>query len=803
MRKGVLLLLALLFVSACGTTTFIVVRRGKLDLERPGAVLPEAASRVYYVSLKGNDEWSGTLAEPNVSGTDGPWKNIKKAANTLQAGDTVFIREGTYKEQVIPKNSGSANNYITYTVYQKENVVVDGTSVALDNSDWGGLIKINQKAYIKIIGLQIRNSFGGSPGPAGIHVQNSNHIFLLNNSTYNTRSSGIYVKDSSYITADGNNVEQAVNGGSQECISFSGVTNFEVKNNKVHNGVGFYSGGEGIDIKDSSSYGAVHHNHVYDLPGEVGIYIDSYSGHLHDVEVYNNETSTSQAMAINAEQGGITENIRVYNNVIYNADLDGLQVSDCCSGNEGMKRNIELSNNTIYHCGYGGYGGGIAIRATKLENLSIKNNIVSQNNLWQIRDKTGLAKASKNLIDGYRKYGGEIAPDGVNNLSGSPLFVNPGTYNFALQSGSPAIKAGVQVYVNPTVYTGNTAAVLLAFDFKDYTRFQGNYDIGAYGYGGTPGTFPTPTVTPTVSPTVTPTPTPTGAPTPTSTPVPTLTPTPSPTPSSTSPSTQIIIDNGTSGYVESANDWFDSSYAGSYGTKSRANHCLPSGDSASWSTTIPTTGTWSIHAWWTAGVGRVTDVKYKIYRGTTLLETKSVNQQVNGGAFNLLGNYAFNSGDTAKVTILDNSSVCGCPVEPCTVSADSVKFSMGTPSTPIVTPTPTPTSTSTPIQPSDTIGPAITVKKCWLGICSGLSSGYTFPSWSSVKFVASAKDASQISSIQVFFDGDLKATCTGVASCSLKLSVRSVSVGNHVLQVVAVDNSANKNPASSVYVLVK
>ncbi len=33
----------------------------------------------FYVSPRGNDNWSGTLAEPNAAGTDGPFASINRA----------------------------------------------------------------------------------------------------------------------------------------------------------------------------------------------------------------------------------------------------------------------------------------------------------------------------------------------------------------------------------------------------------------------------------------------------------------------------------------------------------------------------------------------------------------------------------------------------------------------------------------------------------------------------------------------------------------------------------------------------
>src|SRR5665647_2294490 len=67
----------------------------------------------YYVATTGNNNYTAAQAQ-NVAT---PWKTIQKAANTLVAGDTVYIRVGTYKEQITPKNSGNASKYIVYTTY--------------------------------------------------------------------------------------------------------------------------------------------------------------------------------------------------------------------------------------------------------------------------------------------------------------------------------------------------------------------------------------------------------------------------------------------------------------------------------------------------------------------------------------------------------------------------------------------------------------------------------------------------------------------------------------------------------------
>ena len=74
----------------------------------------------YVVAPDGNDSNPGSETKP--------WLTIQKAANTLVSGDTVYIRAGIYEEQVIPQNSGSAGNTITYAAYPGETVTIDGNS---------------------------------------------------------------------------------------------------------------------------------------------------------------------------------------------------------------------------------------------------------------------------------------------------------------------------------------------------------------------------------------------------------------------------------------------------------------------------------------------------------------------------------------------------------------------------------------------------------------------------------------------------------------------------------------------------
>ena len=78
----------------------------------------------YYVAPWGSDDSSGTFAKP--------WKTVNKAAATMIAGDSVFIRGGVYKEGINPANSGTLSDPIAYVRYNNEEVIVEGGETVMN-----------------------------------------------------------------------------------------------------------------------------------------------------------------------------------------------------------------------------------------------------------------------------------------------------------------------------------------------------------------------------------------------------------------------------------------------------------------------------------------------------------------------------------------------------------------------------------------------------------------------------------------------------------------------------------------------
>ena len=76
----------------------------------------------YYVSISGDDSNPGTL--------DLPFRTIQHATSIVEAGDTVHIRGGTYREKISIENlHGTKDNPITFKNYNDEEVVVSGAKV--------------------------------------------------------------------------------------------------------------------------------------------------------------------------------------------------------------------------------------------------------------------------------------------------------------------------------------------------------------------------------------------------------------------------------------------------------------------------------------------------------------------------------------------------------------------------------------------------------------------------------------------------------------------------------------------------
>lgn len=79
--------------------------------------IPTSAGNEIFVSPTGsNRKGNGTI--------DSPYQTITWANGKAQPGDTIYLREGTYRDTIAPANSGTPVKPITYKAYNGEKVVI-------------------------------------------------------------------------------------------------------------------------------------------------------------------------------------------------------------------------------------------------------------------------------------------------------------------------------------------------------------------------------------------------------------------------------------------------------------------------------------------------------------------------------------------------------------------------------------------------------------------------------------------------------------------------------------------------------
>jgi hypothetical protein len=153
-----------------------------------------------YVSPNGNDSWSGRLASPNRTRTDGPFATLERARDAIrtlkrqgklpEGGVTVWLRGGTYTQltpfELTAEDSGTPQSPITYSAYRNEQVrLVGGKRVTgwKPVTDATVLRKLPPKARGKVLvadlrsqgitdfGQMRRRGFGSSAAvPAGLEL---------------------------------------------------------------------------------------------------------------------------------------------------------------------------------------------------------------------------------------------------------------------------------------------------------------------------------------------------------------------------------------------------------------------------------------------------------------------------------------------------------------------------------------------------------------------------------------------------------------------------------------------------------
>src|SRR4030042_645113 len=432
-----------------------------------------ASAATYYVSTAGSDTNPGTQAQP--------WRTIQKAANTMAAGDTVIIRNGTYNEiidltgstGVEGKSGNSIQGYISYIGESRDGVIIDGTGLGWGSGFVSGAAARGDRAmnFIKISRMTLQN-FAGD----GV-------IFYAN------KSDGNYPRSASHdIIVENLKVHDNQMGGIMFCGGEEPNTgyNFVVRNCEVYNNYGAHHGikisGDPREIYDGDHIhdSIVENNIVYNNGGNsttegIGIHVSSgnyritvrnntaygnrrngIAAHMVWDSVYEGNTAYNNGQGhYSYDENGIiiwrSRNVTVRNNRVYGNSGNtsfGIVLGGTLGSN--YSSNLVVVNNLIYNNGGNTYSGGIEIRA-ETTNSSIYNNLIANNGLGIRTDNAGsgnriinniLYKNTRQLLLGtgnsydYNIYYPSInfSGKGSHDLGVDPLFVNQNATDYHLLS---------------------------------------------------------------------------------------------------------------------------------------------------------------------------------------------------------------------------------------------------------------------------------------------------------------------------------------------------------------------------------
>ncbi|OQY48533.1 MAG: hypothetical protein B6240_04600 [Desulfobacteraceae bacterium 4572_87] len=129
-----------------------------------------------------------------------------------------------------------------------------------------------------------------------------------------------------------------------EAISIAGAHQFEVAYNHIHD-----CSKEGIDIKETSSNGIVHHNHIHHVKRQ-GLYVDAWFGTVEQIEIYGNRIHHcgDAGIVISVENGTQVRNVNIHDNIIHHNSGSGLFFSRWGDGPTLQEKDIVIADNVIH-----------------------------------------------------------------------------------------------------------------------------------------------------------------------------------------------------------------------------------------------------------------------------------------------------------------------------------------------------------------------------------------------------------------------------------------------------------------------
>lgn len=364
------------------------------------------------------------------AGTVGlPWLTMQHAVNTIHAGDTLYVKSGTYSGVfTISKLSGVSDKQTIVQTYPGEQVALEGLGVNT------GRIKIDSCDYLTFKGFEVTTHNQGIFITGGC-----SYITLDSVEVHNIGQEGIHVKENSH--------------------------HIVIQNSKVYdtdkwdyNGEGFYIGTGSAGPIDSTSYVTVRNCVIYNTVDEAIEFKPGTHGCIAEGNlIYNIVTSkTVGVIEINEDSLGVQncsgnpEHI-VRNNIIYSSST-AIRAGTGCS----------VYNNVIYSLTADNYGIYVNSRFNDTYTRYIYHNTINLPTTHAVFVQSGQADIKNNI--------GPSEPGNIEAGDSYFVSVQAGNEDFHLVAGSAPIDSGTDCGISE--------------DFDGNPRPYGTApDMGAYEYG--------------------------------------------------------------------------------------------------------------------------------------------------------------------------------------------------------------------------------------------------------------------------------------------------------------------------------
>ena len=398
----------------------------------------------YYISPTGNDSNPGTLAYP--------WQTLQRGNQTgagqRVAGDCVNVEPGTYNMSapLFMEIGGNANTPTGYVVYRSVDTTGNyspGTAHIFAAQALPIVVKM-MNPYEILDGFEVdgNNGAANNEGIGNIDegsYPNTHHIILENNIIHGAGGHGIYLTNIEYFWVLGNTIYNNALDGTQYWAA--GIAIYRPQSatavdpvftpNAADNALKYH-----IFVENNVVYHNVSGVNCGGVAGcgGMGILLDRFNNknRTGGVEypyntlvtgnyVYNNGSIGIQADYNDSGGGGIT----IANNSAYNNNLDP---------NNGVPVRSELYNTNAPTTWVNNIAYAVPSSGTLASNIAL-GNADSSGPTWN-------NTITYNGTAGRASTSGTISGSG-NQLGVNPLFTNPSGADFTLQSGSPAITAGL------------------------------------------------------------------------------------------------------------------------------------------------------------------------------------------------------------------------------------------------------------------------------------------------------------------------------------------------------------------------